>query len=141
MYDTSNEVQNRIASVHQAAAGDSDLDPAIIQSLSTMLDRHNLFAQQLRMARHRLEDRDTEDFVLRIVGPRDGEEPQYNLPSTDELALLVVGDFSTEAFEWDIIIQQQTGDLQQISALHPAFMALQYPLLFPYAERGWQPRI
>lgn len=79
-----------------------------------------------------------EEFVIRIVGPRDGESPQYNLPTTDELALLVVGDFTIDAFECDIIIQKQTGELNQISALHPAFMSLQYPLLFPYAERGLQ---
>ena len=90
------------------------------------------------MARDRLADDETEDFVIRIVGPRDGDPPQYSLPTTDQLAMLVVGDFSYEAFERDIIVQKQAGDLQQIFALHPAFMALQYPLLFPYAERGWQ---
>ncbi|XP_066317679.1 uncharacterized protein [Miscanthus floridulus] len=90
------------------------------------------------MVRDRLADDETEDFVIRIVGPRDGDPPQYSLPTTDQLAMLVVGDFNYEAFEWDIIVQKQAGDLQQIFALHPAFMALQYPLLFPYAECGWQ---
>ncbi|XP_066340366.1 uncharacterized protein [Miscanthus floridulus] len=90
------------------------------------------------MARDRLADDETEDFVIRIVGPRDGDPPQYSLPTIDQLAMLVVGDFSYEAFERDIIVQKQAGDLQQIFAMHPAFMALQYPLLFPYAERGWQ---
>ncbi|XP_066357945.1 uncharacterized protein [Miscanthus floridulus] len=103
-----------------------------------MLDTHNSFAQQFRMARDRLADNDAEDFVIRIVGPKDGDPPQYSLPTTDQLAMLVVGDFSLDAFERDIIVQKQTGDLHQISALHPAFMALQYPLLFPYVERGWQ---
>ncbi|CAD6221051.1 unnamed protein product [Miscanthus lutarioriparius] len=77
-------------------------------------------------------------LFFRIVGPRDDDPPQYSLPTTDQLAMSVVGDFSYESFERDIIVQKQAGDLQQISALHPAFMALQYPLLFPYAERGWQ---
>ena len=138
VYDTSHEVQNRIASLGHHDARGSDLDPAIVQSLAAMLDQHNSFAQQFRMARDRLADDETEDFVIRIVGPRDDDPPQYSLPTTDQLAMLVVGDFSYEAFERDIIVQKQAGDLQQISALHPAFMALQYPLLFPYAERGWQ---
>jgi hypothetical protein len=55
--------------------------------------------------------------------------------------MLVVGDFSYDAFERDIIIQAHSGGLKQISALHPAFMALQYPLLFPFAERGFQPGV
>ncbi|XP_066360990.1 uncharacterized protein [Miscanthus floridulus] len=90
------------------------------------------------MARDRLADNEAKDFVIRIIGPKNGDPPQYSLPTTDQLAMLVVGDFSCEEFERDIIVQKQTGDLDQISALHPAFMALQYPLLFPYVERGWQ---
>jgi len=51
--------------------------------------------------------------------------------------MLVVSDFSCDAFERDIIIQTRAGDLKQISALHPAFMALQYPLLFSFGEAGF----
>jgi len=138
VYDTSAEVENRIASLESEDTIASDLDPTIVQSLVNMLDEHNLFAKQFRMARDRFAGNDTEDFVIRIVGPKNGDPPQYSLPATDQLAMLVVGDFSCEEFQRDIIVQKQTGDLDQISALHPAFMALQYPLLFPYAERGWQ---
>jgi hypothetical protein len=52
--------------------------------------------------------------------------------------MLIVGDFCPEAFKRDIIVETHASELRRISALHPAFMALQYPLLFPYAERGWQ---
>ena len=52
--------------------------------------------------------------------------------------MLVVGDFSLDTFQRDIVIQTHSGELQQISSLHPAYMALQYPLLFPYGERGYQ---
>ena len=138
VYDTSNEIQNRIASLDHGDAPPSDLDGDIIQSLITMLDEHNSFAKQFRMARDRLAGDDVEDFIIRIVGPKDGDPPQYSLPAVEQLAMLVVGDFGTDTFERDIIVEKQTGELQQISALHPAFMALQYPLLFPYAERGWQ---
>ena len=90
-----------------------------------MLDDYNPLAKQFRMARERLADHGDEDFVVRIVGPRDGDPPQYNLPTTDQLAMLIVGDFSPDAFERDIIIETRSGELKQILALHPAFMALQ----------------
>jgi len=138
VYDTSNEVHNRIQALHRDDRKDSDLDASIIESLVHMLDHHNPLVKQFRMARERLADHGAEDFVVRIVGPRDGDPPQYSLPTTDQLAMLVVGDFSPDAFERDIIVQTRSGDLKQISALHPAFMALQYPLLFPFAERGFQ---
>jgi len=40
-----------------------------------MLDTHNSFTQQFRMARDKLTDNDAEDFVIRIVGPKDGDPP------------------------------------------------------------------
>jgi len=103
VYDTSAEVESRIASLDHEDTTASDLDPTIVQSLVNMLDEHNLFAKQFRMARDRLADNEAEDFVIRIVGPKNGDPPQYSLPATDQLAMLVVGDFSCEEFERDII--------------------------------------
>jgi hypothetical protein len=48
--------------------------------------------------------------------------------------MLVVGEFTLETFQHDIVIQARSGELKQISTLHPAFMVLQYHLLFPYGE-------
>jgi hypothetical protein len=74
---------------------------------------------------------------MRIIGAREGEPVQYNLPSTDDLAMLVVGDFSLDKFKRDIIIETRNEELKRISSLHLAYMPLQYPLLFPYDERGF----
>lgn len=128
IYDTANEVRNRIQSLQCDDRREGDLDPAIVESLMAIVDDYNPLAKQFRMARDRLVDHDAEDFVVRIVGPRDGDPAQYSLPTTDQLAMLVVGDFSCDSFEQDIIIQTHSGELKQISSLHPAFMALQYPL-------------
>jgi hypothetical protein len=51
---------------------------------------------------------------------------------------MLVGDFSLENFKRDIIIETRNQELKGISSLHLAYMALQYPLLFPYGERGFQ---
>ncbi|XP_062182104.1 ATP-dependent DNA helicase PIF1-like [Phragmites australis] len=77
-------------------------------------------------------------MAIRIIGAREGDPVQYNSPMCNELALLVVGDFSVETYKRDIVVQCFDGKLHQISALHPALMALQYPLLFPYGDRGFQ---
>lgn len=37
----------------------------------------------------------------------------------------------------DIIICHREKGLQRINETHPAYMPLQYPLLFPYGEDGW----
>jgi hypothetical protein len=41
----------------------------------------------------------------------------------------------------DIILRHHDGPLYRISNLHPAYVPLQYPLLFPHSENGWYPEI
>ncbi len=59
------------------------------------------------------------------------------MPTTDEVAALMVGDGSKAIDRRDVIIAQQTGPFQCVSKLHVGYMALHYPLLFPYDEDGW----
>jgi hypothetical protein len=103
-----------------------------------MLDTHNPFAKKFRIAKERLTEHADEEFIIRIIGAKEGDPVQYDMPTTDDLAMLVIGDFSLETFKWDIIIETRNSELKRISSLHPAYMALQYPLLFPYGERGFQ---
>ncbi|XP_071674427.1 uncharacterized protein [Lolium perenne] len=59
-------------------------------------------------------------------------------PLVIELAGLVVNDFSGENYHRDIIVDSKVKGLHHVSSLHPAFMSLQYPLLFPHGDRGFQ---
>jgi hypothetical protein len=138
IYDTANEIQNRMNSLGNDDRNDGGLDPVIVNGLIKMLDDHNPFAKKFRMARDRLADNESEDFIIRLIGAKEGDHVQYNLPTTDQLAMLIVGDFSLDTFKRDIIIETQSKELKRISSLHPAYMALQYPLLFPFGERGFQ---
>lgn len=138
IYDTANEVNNRMKALNPGERTSNPLDPAIVESLMKMLDEHNPFVKTFRLARDRLADHGNEQFAIRIIGAKEGDPVQYNLPTTDQLAMLVVGDFSLDTFKRDIIIETHGRELKQISSLHPAYMALQYPLLFPYGERGFQ---
>ena len=99
IYDTSNEVQNRINALCPDEMPTDPIDPTIVSSLIQMLDTHNPLAQKFRMARDRLEQHSDENFVIRIVGPQEGDPAQYNLPSTEQLAMLIVGDFSADSFK------------------------------------------
>ncbi|WVZ88903.1 hypothetical protein U9M48_035370, partial [Paspalum notatum var. saurae] len=138
IYDTAHEIQNRLTAVGSSDRPYDALAPENVEALAQMLDLHNPFAKKFRLARDRLADHGDENFVVRIIGAREGDPVQYNMPTTDQLAMLVVGDFTLDNFKRDIVIEARTGQLQRISALHPAYMPLQYPLLFPYGERGFQ---
>jgi hypothetical protein len=76
-----------------------NLDPSIVKRLMKMVNQNNPFVRKIRMARDRFCDHGNEEFIIRIVDAKEGDFIQYNLPTTDELAMLVVGDFSLDIFK------------------------------------------
>ncbi|KVF63818.1 hypothetical protein Ccrd_026724 [Cynara cardunculus var. scolymus] len=56
--------------------------------------------------------------VIREVAQ--GMADNYNLPSANEVAGLVVGDLSENNFEHDVIVEHRTTGLQRITDLHPS---------------------
>ena len=89
------------------------------------------------MAGERLSSaRDDKKYTLKLIGSRPHDGRQYNLPTGNEVAALIVGDFDSTVDKRDIILHKQNGNLKRISELHVSYLALQYPLLFPYAEDG-----
>jgi len=65
----------------------------------------------------------------------------YNTPSSNETVVLIVGDFSNMDVGRDIIVKKVCGDLSRLHETHTAFIPLQYPLMFPYGEDGYQENI
>ncbi|GJY00787.1 helicase [Tanacetum coccineum] len=66
---------------------------------------------------------------------------QYNAPTVSEVAALITNDFGDGIPSRDIVVHNRNEGPQRISELHPAYMALQYPLLFPYGEDGFHDKI
>ena len=102
-----------------------------------MLDEFNELVKTFRLASERIKGNEDEHVAIRLVAPSDGDDPQYSLPSTNQLAALLIGPIDLEKPTRDIVIDNRREGLQRICSLHPAFMSLQYPLLFPFAERGF----
>jgi hypothetical protein len=136
IYDTENEVSNRLGRLSGGDATDGSLQPSIVHQLMEMLDRYNPFVKKFRTARETT--RSPDEIHNKNSWCKRRRPVQYNLPTTDDLVMLVVGDFTLETFKRDIIIETRNKELKRISALHPAYMPLQYPLLFPFGERGFQ---
>ena len=62
----------------------------------------------------------------------------YNLPTSDEIAAVIVGDIAGDDFGRYIVVKQIDGCLIRIHETHPAFIPLQYLLMFPYGDDGYQ---
>ncbi|KAM0832054.1 hypothetical protein ACQ4PT_065142 [Festuca glaucescens] len=136
IYHGGDEADNRIQALNKDDRVEGGLDNAIVKGLEVMLDTHNSLVKKFRMAKQVLEENEFANVSIRIVAPGELDGPQFNLPSTDELAYLVVGELTVETPKRDIIIRGRGPELQRISSLHPAYMALQYPLLFPYGQHN-----
>ncbi|XP_075665209.1 uncharacterized protein LOC142634842 [Castanea sativa] len=136
-YDTENEVENRM-NIFSNGEIDSDLDPSIVDALVQMFDETNTLVKIFRMSRDRFFDTDVHHLRLRLIGSRTTDGREYNVPTCSEIATIIIGDIGAENAHRDIIVELKEGGLQRINVLHPSYMALQYPLLFPYGEDGFR---
>ena len=71
IYDTENEVSNRIHALDASDRLEADLDRDIIEGLLQMLDTHNPLAKTFRMARACLQVCGGENVGIRIIGARE----------------------------------------------------------------------
>ncbi|KAK9174942.1 hypothetical protein WN944_026946 [Citrus x changshan-huyou] len=140
IYDTENEIDNRINTLLKHGMK-TEIDHEILHELSKMLDQHNNLVKSFRMARDRYETQPESTFRLRLLNSRTRDGRRYNIPTVSEVAGLIVGDFSEANFQRDVIIEHRTKGLQRFTDLHPSFMPMTYPLIYPYGEDGYRPDI
>ena len=76
-------------------------------------------------------------MTLRLLGCNTRHDMQYILPSSGEIAAIIVGDYAADEYTYDVLVHDKQYGLKHVSYLHPSYMALQYPLLFPYGEHGF----
>ena len=136
VHNTDNEVQNRLHSLKEGRSAQA-LDENIVHNLKVMFDNNNKIAKLFRMARDRLTAPDAKEIHIRLLGTRSNQLRQYTIPTTTEIAGLIVGDLGQSNGRRDIVIEHKSKGLQRIKEFHPKFMAMQYPLLFPYGEDGF----
>ena len=103
-----------------------------------MLDAINPFVQQFRAARDIVAGQSVPSLKMILLGSRHKDGRLYNLPASSEVAALIEGDIDDNFSVRDVIIKSKNGFVQRINELHPAYLPLQYPLLFPHGEDGYR---
>ena len=106
--------------------------------LIDMLDETNKLVKLFRTIKTRFRYSEIPSLKLRLMGRRDNDTKQYDLPTSNDIGALIVGDIGEYELRRDIVIENKTKVLQRISKLHPSYMSLQYPLLFFYREDGYR---
>ncbi|GKF19162.1 hypothetical protein Tco_0067800 [Tanacetum coccineum] len=105
-----------------------------------MLDRSSAIAQAFRMARDWCHSHSFVNVELRLLSERTSSR-QYNAPTVAEVVAFIINYFGDGDPTRDIIVNTKDGQPKRISELHTSYMALQYPLLFPYGEDGYHDKI
>ncbi|XP_058733259.1 uncharacterized protein LOC131604861 [Vicia villosa] len=136
IYDTDNEVEHKI----KCFKDNKGIERLVVNKLKLMLDEHNVHAKAFRMARDVLRTNSFTDLKLRLISDRSEDGRVNNKPTISEVAALIVGDIDS-ADKRDILIQRHNGGLQRIDEFHPAYLAYQYPFIFPYGEDGYRKNI
>ena len=117
----------------------SGLKQDIVHELSLMLHQENLYVQNLQTAQELLRDNDSNQALKVVIyeekRPRTEHARCFNRPVSDEIGILMP---NAPTNNRDIVLHYRNGHLDQVSELHRAYDALQYPLLFPYGTDGWQ---
>ncbi|CAF2144115.1 unnamed protein product [Brassica napus] len=113
---------------------------ATLKVLIEMVDTNNCLAKVFRRVRDRYEANSEEDFTISLISDK-GKGKQYDLPQSSEVVGLIVGEMSDTICERDIVVKFQSTNLTEIRDDHPLYMSLQYPLLFPYGEYGFNTEI
>ncbi|XP_018462957.1 uncharacterized protein LOC108834093 [Raphanus sativus] len=142
IFDTVNENANRIAAFSsKRTTPTSDikiLRDDIVEEIKVMLNETNPYAKTLRTAKERFGDSlESMNVKVRLISGRSTDPNTYNMPTCSEVAALLVGDIDEEFEARDIVVETKSRDLARISELHPAYLPLQYPILFPYGEDGY----
>ncbi|KAL7602055.1 hypothetical protein Lser_V15G21000 [Lactuca serriola] len=137
IYDTENEISNRQKCFGGEKDQSTSIDTDIIEDIKVMLDSNNVLVKSYRMVRDNFQKNPQVDMKLRLIGRRQRDGRTYNIPTASEVAALIIGDSCESIENRDIVVQTKSGFLQRISELHPSYLPLQYPLLFPYGDDGY----
>nr|VDD24785.1 unnamed protein product [Brassica oleracea] len=127
IHDTENEVRNRIS----ALSGNSErskIREDLVEAIMNMLRVSNVHVKTFRNAKDRFNNEDErEELSLVLIHSRLKDGRVYNLPTSSEVAALVVGDFQENMDKRDIILEKNSGKLKRINELHPCYLPLQKP--------------
>ncbi|KAF7812042.1 ATP-dependent DNA helicase PIF1 [Senna tora] len=137
IYDTDNEVFNRMRNASSSTTEDP-CDASVVMQLLQMLDSINPFVKVFRSVKDHPSLSSRDSLRLKLIKKRTTDARIYNLCTADEIAALIVGDFDPKNVERDIIVEERSGTLQRIDELHPLYLPMQYPLMFPRGEDGYQ---
>ncbi|XP_050890313.1 uncharacterized protein LOC127095705 [Lathyrus oleraceus] len=127
IYDTDNELHNRMQENPQ-------LHQNVVHKLQKMLHQFNPFV--IRFKQLSILPNISECSLILKERPRNHH--QYNLPTAEQVAAIIVGcDADSLDYGRDINVIRCDGNLKKVQETKGYYDPLQYPVLFPFGTLGW----
>lgn len=141
--------------------GEEHLDEGVLRTLTDLLHRVNPYIKDIktslevireRSAMHGIEVPDGHIVISsdRRLLPPDAHRGAYNVPSTSEIAGIILGDEGVAQSRTgnvklpDIVLHYRPNParhLSKVNTTHRSYDPLLYVLLFPHGEDGWHPNL
>lgn len=127
IYDTDHEIENR-------QQDSVILRPDILQTLQQILDFYNPYVHVLRQLGQRTDIENCRLIIKELIVNRHF----HQLPTASQVAGIIVDDdCSNSSNDREIIVQTRSETLQRVADAAGFYDPLQYPLLLPRGEQGW----
>ena len=142
IYDPNMAYQYRISR-------NENLSLSTMRTLQRIMWDHNAYTPIYQHAYEVLRRYDAPDYTVRLCVLPGNDPRRYNLPTADEVGVILPGENTFQGDHRDIVIHLRPQhyynplthhdhtQLQRISEGHAAYAPLHYVLLFPYGESGW----
>ena len=112
----------------------------MLNSIQNELYKINPFVKTFKQAKDEFDDKNLQNLSIVFYNTHRKDMRQYNKSIAEEVAAITVdNDYMQKKRE--ILLKSKQGEIQNITEIHGAYDPLQYPLLFPYGEHGWNDKI
>ncbi|KAI7955573.1 hypothetical protein MJO29_006972 [Puccinia striiformis f. sp. tritici] len=116
----------------------ANMDTTIILDIQKWLYKYNPYAKLYKQAGDLIRAGRPVTMFLKPVEVATVDDRRYNLPTANEVGIVIEGSGAIEAPR-QIVLHQHDGCLKFISDLHSSYFPLRYPLLFPFGSQQWEP--
>ena len=137
-HDVQNELVNRMAGVADVVAA------GVVDLLQRLLHYINPYVRIFRTAGERLREQPALDLQVGFQRVTRAERGTHAAPTSDDVAgILVCSDGNIDRAGLDIVLERRPlldggyAPLERMWHFDARYMALQYPLLFPWGDFGW----
>ena len=113
------------------------LDPIIMECLQNLILGNHRWAHIFKHTMEVFEGINCDSVSIQLTANNNCDRRRWNLPTADEVAIIIPGDGTQSHGYRDIVVHRRDGPLRRVSDGSPMYECLQYPFFFIYGEDGY----